>query len=158
MNWRLIHHFSEAEFCPPGHVGPVGMEPAFVLELDRLRQDVGSAFVIHANGGFAHSGHEENSLHYRGLAVDLHIRQAGSERPRDIVEQAVLAYKWSSFSIGIYPWWNCPGLHLDGRTAIGRENIVWFKDQDGRYRYYPYARFDRCLRDLIPLLDAPLLA
>ncbi|MFQ5674129.1 MAG: hypothetical protein ACE5G9_13680 [Nitrospinales bacterium] len=160
IDWNDFKYFSEDEFRPPGFDGALPMGAGFLLKLETLRQHVGSPVVIHANGGFAVRGHAENSLHYMGLAADLHIRQgenaAGNDpaSPRDIVEQALLAYKWTFLSIGIYPFWNRPGLHLDDRTAIGKAKAVWFRDRQGNYHFYPYDQFHRCIRELTLLVSA----
>ncbi|MBI5428397.1 MAG: hypothetical protein HZA02_09000 [Nitrospinae bacterium] len=149
MDWSDIKYFTREEFRPEGHDGDFDMGIGFILKLDNFRSQIDSPMVVHKNGGFAVSGHSENSLHYLGLAADLHIRERGSDRPRDVLEQALLAYKWSFLSIGIYPFWNRPGLHLDDRAAIGLPKKVWFQDRAGKYRYYPYEDFHRCVRDLI---------
>lgn len=154
INWDEFKYFSEEEFRPPGFERDVQMGLGFLIKLEAFRDLVGTPVVIHKNGGFAVSGHSKHSLHYMGLAADLHIGQGerganGAVRPRDVIEQALLAYKWTFLSIGIYPWWNKPGLHLDDRTAIGRDKTVWFRDRQGEYHFYPYNRFHVCIRDLI---------
>jgi hypothetical protein len=149
MNWHEFKYFTEDEFRPPGYEAAVSMSLGFMLKLEAMRSQLGSPFVIHRNGGFAVAGHADNSLHYAGLAADLHICAPGTREPRDVVEQALLAWKWSFLSIGIYPFWNQPGLHLDDRTAAGLEKTVWFRDRGGKYHCYPYNQFHRCLDDLI---------
>lgn len=161
MNWKDFKYFTEDEFRPPGYDGEVSMSLGFMLKLEAMRSQLGSSFVIHKNGGFAVAGHANNSLHYAGLAADLHIcrpaadgrsvanRPPAAFEPRAVVEQALLAWKWSFLSIGIYPFWKQPGLHLDDRTAVGLEKRVWFQDRDGKYRYYPYNQFHQCIGDLI---------
>lgn len=149
MDWSDIKYFTEEEFRPADYDGDFNMGMGFLLKLDTLRSQIDSPVVIHKNGGFAVKGHSRNSLHYRGLAADLHIGAGNSTRPRDALQQAILAYKWSFLSIGIYPFWNSPGLHLDDRTAIGLPKTVWFQDRAGIYHYYPYDDFHRCLRDLV---------
>jgi hypothetical protein len=94
---------------------------------------------IHSNGGYAFTVHSENSLHYDGLSADFHIADAVG--PHQVIEQTLLAYKWTFLSIGIYPYWNRPGLHLDDRSVIGKEKIVWFRNKVGKYHYYSYNRF-----------------
>ena len=149
MNWKDFKYFTEDEFRSPGYDGEVNMSLGFMLKLEAMRSQLGSSFVIHKNGGFAVAGHADNSLHYVGLAADLHICRPTAFEPRDVVEQALLAWKWSFLSIGIYPFWKQPGLHLDDRTAVGQEKVVWFQDRDGKYRYYPYNQLHQCIGDLI---------
>jgi hypothetical protein len=69
------------------------MSLGFVLKLDLFRSQMGLPIHVHNNGGYAVSGHSENSLHYYGLAADLHI--AKPIGPRNVIEQAQLAYKWT---------------------------------------------------------------
>ncbi len=152
FDWSEVKHFSESEFRPKNYSGEVDMSLGFVLKLDLFRSQVGSPMYIHNNGGYAISGHSENSLHYDGLAADLHIAEAVG--PRNVIEQALLAYKWTFLSIGIYPYWNRPGLHLDDRSAIGKQKVVWFRDDLGKYHYYSYNRFYQCLRDLILYMES----
>jgi hypothetical protein len=147
IDWSKVKNFKEKEFTPPNYSGEVDMNLGFVLKLDLFRSHVGSPITIHENGGFSVKGHSENSLHYSGLAADLHVTQAIG--PRDVIEQALLAYKWTFLSIGIYPYWNRPGLHLDDRSAIGKEKVVWFRDKGGLYQYYSYNRFYECIKDLV---------
>jgi len=77
-------------------------------------------------------GHEESSLHYRGLATDFHFRTdlklAGQF---EILCEALETLTLDAFiALGVYPEWNRPGFHLDSR---GRR-VRWIK-LGGRYLY-----------------------
>lgn len=154
IDWSDFKYFSEKEFRPPGFEDEVPMGLGFLLKLETLRHQVGSPLIIHRNGGFAVAGHAENSLHYMGLAADLHIVGEGGGTVRHVLDQALLAHKWTFLSIGIYPFWKSPGLHLDDRSAIGKEKTVWFKDREGEYHFYAYGQFHNCIRDLLSI-DLP---
>ena len=149
MDWTGIKHFDRDEFRPPNDGDEFEMGMGFLLKLDMLREHVGSAINIHRNGGYARSGHSKNSLHYQGLAADVHIGEEGTGNPRVALEQAILAHKWTFLSIGIYPYWNQPGLHLDDRSVIGLPKVVWYRDRQGEYNYYPYDCFHQLVRDFV---------
>lgn len=155
MDWTDIKYFSEDDFRPDGFEGGFNMGMGFLLKLDILGSQIGCPIAVHKNGGFAVSGHSKKSLHCMGLAADVNISNA-SGAPMDVVQQALLAYKWTFLSIGIYYCWDSPdepghlpGLHLDDRTAIGRSKKVWFQDPAGMKHAYPYEDFHRCIHDFI---------
>ncbi len=155
MDWDGIKYFKEEEFRPPGYKAGFTVGMGFLLKLDILRSQIGLPITVHKNGGFAVSGHSKNSLHYMGLAADVNISDANGA-VMDIVHQALLVYKWTFLSIGIYNCWDSlggsghlPGLHLDDRTAIGLPKKVWFQDPDQVVYVYPYDGFHRCIQDLI---------
>jgi hypothetical protein len=155
MDWNDIKYFSEDDFRPVGFKGGFNMGTGFLLKLDILGSQIGCPIMVHKNGGFAVSGHSRNSLHYMGLAADVNICDA-SGAPMDVVQQALLVYKWTFLSIGIYSCWDSldepghlPGLHLDDRTAIGQPKKVWFQGPAGAKHTYPYEDFHRCIQDFI---------
>lgn len=153
MDWNDIKYFKEEEFRPPGHKGNFIVGMGFLYKLDLLRSQIGTPIRVHKNGGYALNGHSKNSLHYMGLAADVNIL-GSSGAPMDVIQQALLVYKWTFLSIGIYCDWgqdsgHVPGLHLDDRTAINLPKKVWFQDHAGIKHVYSYEDFHRCIEDLI---------
>lgn len=112
-----IRHFDPEEFTTWPGISPNErirttldyMNPLLGLKLDALREYVGKPIIIHE--GYAESGHSENSAHYFGNAVDLHIEGL------NLIEQYLVAERFLWGGLGLYPEWNTPGLHLDIREA-----------------------------------------
>jgi len=101
------------------------MSPILIDMLNEFREFVDKPIIIHC--GYSTDGHSTNSYHYRGLAVDLHIQNI------HYIEQLVLAMQYKKFNgIGVYPYWNSPGLHLDIRDT---SSIIWYQDNKKRYHY-----------------------
>lgn len=108
--------------------GIENMDPSFMKFLDNFRHQLGHPIHIHA--GYATSGHSPNSQHYKGLAVDC---SCPSLTLRDFYNAACnfQYYRRGFGAIGVYPYWNRQGLHLDFRK-IG---IKWIRDSRGKYVY-----------------------
>ena len=87
--------------------------------------------VVHdINGG----GHSENSLHYQGKAIDLHMEGM------TLGEQARIAMRYFFGGMGLYPDWKHPGLHLDLRNTP----CTWVQ-RDGEY-IYTWPEFEEIVR------------
>jgi hypothetical protein len=89
--------------------------------LQTIRTVVGKPFIIHE--AFATKGHSPNSYHYKGQAVDGHFK--GAVKEKDLME-VYSKIDWWPGGIGIYPYWNTPGFHID----IG-EKRRWWRNEDG---------------------------
>jgi len=77
---------------------------------------------------YATSGHLANSQHYQGRAADLHI----AHLPLSI--QFYYAIRAGFRGIGVYPYWNSPGLHCDVRALKdGYPVAMWYRDIEGKY-------------------------
>lgn len=131
MIWERLRYFSRNEAWGD----PDKMNGALLILLDNLRDIIGSPFVIHYGTQGVHSRH---SLHYKGNAVDFHIKTSMPYYEQVIaLEQALEQLQVSNFvGFGIYPGWNHPGFHLDLRGykarwgRIGKEyyGIDYVKD------------------------------
>ena len=107
--WKKIRYFTPDEEW--GNAGKVN--PYLIIALDELRHKVGSPIIVHC--AYSTSGHSKNSMHYEGKAVDFHIKGMS------LVDQYLAAEKIGLFNgIGVYPFWNNPGLHIDIRTKPAR--------------------------------------
>lgn len=104
------------------------MNRGFMRFLDEFRKQLGHPIHIHA--GYATEGHSPNSLHYKGMAVDC---SCPSLTLRDFYNAACnFQHNRRNFgAIGVYPYWNSQGLHLDFRT----NSIKWIRDEKGKYLY-----------------------
>lgn len=149
------------------------MTPELIYELHVLRMHNAAPIVINRNGGFAVDGHGTESLHYGvrghkvvrdnpptiygqagfirvGRAADLTIMDSQNQ-PRDIIDQALMAYKIlpKYHRFGIYPFWNRPGLHVDYFQGTEKSDSVWFQEAGGAYRFFPRNRFHECLEQCV---------
>ena len=76
-----------------------------VYWLDKLREHVGKPVIIH--NAYSTDGHAENSYHYRGLAVDFHVKGMSP------VELFFQILKFPFQGVGLYRW----GCHTDLRSS-----------------------------------------
>lgn len=119
IDWKKIKHFKPSEFSEPNK-----MEPLLIHCLDRLREIVKQPIIVHSSYRVGDTG-----THGRGEAVDIHIKGL------NVVEQFLIAEKTRLFSgIGVYPFWNNPGLHLDVRELKAHEiGKRWARNARGIY-------------------------
>ena len=161
IDWSTIRHFDRAEWKHD----PDRIEPDVVMLLDEQRDAheqilPGVRYVIHV--AWDEAGHVENSGHYTvarelAVAVDYHM-EVVTERdgqqsvtPVPLLEQWLFAEKFSWNGIGVYPFWNSPGLHCDLRR-LGREHPNlgkrWWRDLDPDPKK-AYKALDRGLLTLV---------
>lgn len=101
---------------------PSKMDYSVILGIEQLSEYTGKKVVIHC-------GYEKRSsgFHPQGLAVDLHIEGMS------LFDQFVVASRFLRFTgIGVYPWWNNPGLHVDCRP-VGYRRSYWASTAKGVY-------------------------
>lgn len=95
-----------------------------VIKLQQIRHCANSPLIIHcATQGL----HSPNSLHYKGLACDFHIKGLS------LLDQYLIAEKIIGCGgIGLYPQWRPEaGLHIDLRYSyIGARWIFY----EGHYK------------------------
>lgn len=116
--WDKIKHFSPDENW--GDVNKVN--PYLIIALDALREATGHPIVIH--NAYATKGHSETSMHYVGKAADIHI--VGMS----LIDAYLAVEKLGLFNgVGLYPFWNNPGLHVDLRQKPAR----WGRNAAGIY-------------------------
>src|SRR5215471_5092460 len=103
-----VRYFRPEEWAP---LEPIDSD--LVYAVDNWRAELGASVVIHE--AYAEDGHVHDSQHYVGRAVDLHV--VG----RSLVEAWLSAESHPTFTgIGVYPYWEHPGLHLDIRHTATR--------------------------------------
>jgi len=107
--WVEIQHFKKTENWGDW----TKVSAALIYALDQFRKYVGKSVIVH--NAYSDSGHSENSNHYLGLAVDIHVKGM------HVLDQFIAATRFDVFNgIGIYPHWNNAGLHLDLRPYESR--------------------------------------
>ena len=77
-----------------------------------------------------HCAYEDRSsgFHPQGEAADIHVSGMS------VLDQFILASKLPFMGIGLYPYWNSRGLHVDIRS--GNIRYDWYRDKQGVY--YPF--------------------
>jgi uncharacterized protein YcbK (DUF882 family) len=127
--WKQLKYFHRKEAWG----SPTNMDFRLLWLLDQVRKEIKFKFVIHE--GFAINGHAPKSFHRKGMAVDFHV----------VGCSLYDAYKifsgfWWFGGIGIYPYWNNPGIHLDLGPSImwkycHKIRRIWIRDQNKKYFY-----------------------
>jgi len=140
-DWSKIEFFKPSEFVRD----PTRVHFDLVDMLDEMRRTAGVPIKIHE--AWAPDGHAKNSAHYAGLAVDFHF--VGWP----LLDQWLFAERFPWQGIGIYPYWNNPGLHVDLRLA-GHEHIRlgrrWYRDRNNKYRALNRGLFNLLLSGSAP--------
>lgn len=129
-DWGRVRHFQRAEF----RYDPDRLEPDVVYLLDEMRDAIGKSIVIHV--AWDNEGHVADSSHYTltrdfATAVDFHVVGV------PLLDQWLFAERFPWNGLGVYPYWEHPGLHCDLRR-IGRDHPHlgkrWWRDAHGQYR------------------------
>lgn len=132
---RKLERYNDHIFVRPGVCLP-DLEPACYMELMKqafyCAKRHGWITIVHA--GAATKGHSSGSVHYEGLAVDLHIEtDAGVVVP--LFDQFIASTRFDWNGRGLYPFWLHPGMHLDMREEGDfDEAALWWRDEDGTYK------------------------
>lgn len=107
--WSKVKHFTKKEKWND----PDKMELEYLLELSNFRSYVNKSIIIH-------SGFRENSRdHKTGKCSDFHIEG------ETLLDQFLLISRFPYFnSIGVYPYWNRPGLHAAHRDGV-EKRALW---------------------------------
>lgn len=96
---------------------PARMNGALLILLDAVRGIVGFPFVIHS----AYRAGAGQGEHGYGNAVDFHIEGLEPYMAYLKLIEALAELQALEFvGLGVYPQWNNPGFHLDGRGRKAR--------------------------------------
>jgi len=121
VKWNKIKYFKKHEWSKY----PEQANPRLIELLDNLRGLSGSKIKI--NVCWDDTGHNHNSYHYSGNAVDFVFKGNLS-----FLEQYAHISMFPELrGVGFYPDWNTPGWHVDLRPGFLR----WVKINDV-YSYY----------------------
>jgi uncharacterized protein YcbK (DUF882 family) len=128
VDWSRVRHFDRAEWV----TDPDRVDARLVYLVDELREVVGQPIHIHV--AWEEGGHVADSAHYAGRAVDLHMEGL------TLAEQWLAAERFLFHGIGLYPYWNYPGLHLDTASESGAwAGRRWWRDRKGAYQPFDLA-------------------
>lgn len=120
IDWKKVKYFSKEENWGDW----TKMNTELILGLDCLRDFIGKPINIHC-------GYEERtglSYHNYGKAIDC------SCKDMNVVDFFLAASRFTVFTgIGIYPYWNKPGFHLDVRP-LNKFRSLWASTTKGKYQ------------------------
>ena len=118
--WKAIHNFNPDEF------GCVDMDGVLIYTLQNLRKFVNKPISIHCG----YEPRQTGGFHPKKCAVDLHIKGM------NLIDQFLAASRFDTFNgIGVYLYWNSPGLHLDTRKKTDNleHDAMWGCLEPGKY-------------------------
>ena len=121
--WGNLEHFYQTEAWGDW----MEMDVRLLFCLDRLRARLGRRINIHC--GYEQSGHSPRSFHKYGMAVDFDVEGTKLSELFDLYR--FFQSNWYFGGIGVYPFWNNPGIHLD----VGPVGRTWLRDKDNNYIY-----------------------
>jgi len=184
INWETVNGFSKAEFAPTKswdgvNLDPVGsklidsqwdMHPALIDKAQELRSEANENFatrmIVSVNGGYAMSGHAEQSLHYGdesndvviGHAMDFHYKIPSATGGDCWAWYEAALFTWKHiderYGLGFYPHSNTGFVHLDYREDVDdRHPAVWWQDNHGKYQTYPFDQFPFAIKDAFQELN-----
>lgn len=121
IDWSKVKHFKRTEAWGD----PDKINPLLVYSLDALREFTGRAIIINN----AYRPDDPGSTHKNGDAADVVIVGLS------VIDQFLMAERTRLFSgIGVYPFWNRPGLHLDVRSLQPHQHGPrWGRNAAGIY-------------------------
>ncbi len=94
------------------------MNSELIERLYRLRRYIDREIIIHSGYRKGDSGQ-----HGKKKAFDIHIEGL------NVIDQYLIAERFGFNGIGVYPYWNNPGLHIDVRNQHAR----WGRNKAGMY-------------------------
>lgn len=119
MIWPQLLHFHSDENWGDADK----MDVRLLWNLDKVRDDLARRIII--NCGYSHAGHAAKSFHKFGMAVDLYVENTQRDELLNLYFHFLTIWRGG---VGVYPFWNKPGFHLD----IGPSRS-WVRDKDGKY-------------------------
>lgn len=123
-DWSRVRHFTPDEWKQDSD----RVAPELVYLLDDVRERAGVPIVIHE--AWAEDGHSDKSWHYKGEAVDFHLKGLTPFQQFEILNEFN-----EIGAIGWYPGWNHPGWHVDIRPMLTGTRLYWWRDEHGAYHY-----------------------
>lgn len=123
--WKVTKHF-----CNDKIEWPENTNPDITLVMDQLREEFKSPIRIHRcydpSATLATSRHRMTYCD----AVDFDVEP--TMQYKTLLKAFILLTRHPKIrGIGIYPYWNRPGFHVDLRPEVMKS--YWLRDRDGLY-------------------------
>ena len=118
-DWKKINNFTYKEKWGD----PTQMDFRLIWRLDLFREELDHKIIVHC--GYDLSGHAPKSFHKVGKAVDFHVERLSLSTVYSYLEKM-----WWVGGVGVYPYWNSPGFHIDLGTYRR-----WYRDENNEYYY-----------------------
>jgi hypothetical protein len=153
----LLHYFNPGEFGPNQHGRTIDwwpdMDPAFLVRLDVFRRFWGEPITVsgHRVALGRHNGPDNTSDHnidVRGTVQCADVFPSGLTSQADAGRARDLARAVGLSSIGLYPHWSRPGLHLGVRKDHGGNKPMAAWGAVNRNGKQVYVSWDEALREL----------
>ena len=124
MIWNNLQYFKKTE----NWGDPDKMNPEFLILLDNIRDIIG--YPISINCGYSTNGHATKSQHYLGNAVDFVVLGVSMQVAYELIIDALDELGMNDkVGLGVYPFWNTQGFHIDLRGNKAR----WSRAASGKY-------------------------
>lgn len=129
--WKNLKFFGRHE----NWGNPDEIDARLVEELEELRYTIGYPILITCG---TQGKHVPNSLHYKGLAVDIMFPTCPRQKIPDIFFTAVsLGFN----GLGLYSHWKIGdtvhgGMHLDMRDSV--KKALWLSEKNGEYLKFSF--------------------
>ena len=137
-DWACVAPYFRKDSKTDKWGNPYRIDTALVYGLFELRKLVGKPVHVHCGVEERYYGY-----HPKGLAVDVHVEGM------PLLDQYLMAERIPVFrGIGLYPWWNRPGLHLDRRPISSFEKR-WISFGKNKYLPLTASALSRCF-DMAP--------
>ena len=143
--------FTNLELQMPKFGDPRKMSLPLLCVMDSVAARFAKVVI---NCGYEDEGHAGKSYHNRygiGGACDFVINSDKTLDEEFLELKTYLDGLNTPYRLGVYPYWNNPGFHLD--LAEGKadkedphKSMFWIRNKKGEYKYY--FDFAKCLVDL----------
>lgn len=123
--FNTLRHFTIDEFDHPERI-----KPEVLLMVDELRhREPGIIVTIRTD---YRPG--DPLTHGAGQALDFVIRDRNTREPLPIRKQFLIMIRYAWTGIGIYPYWNSPGVHGDLKPmSLYSRRRYWMRNKKGVY-------------------------
>jgi hypothetical protein len=129
----MLSNFSKFELAlngKPAFPEPDVMHPQLMILMELARQKLGYPIDIHCS--YDTKGHAISSRHYDGKAIDCSSEV--DYKKLALTFKEVADYMELKIGLGLYPFWNNKGVHIDVRPEAERTSY-WVRDHDEVYLY-----------------------
>ena len=123
-----LERFKRHEFHYPDKLSELLLHLLDVMVVEETKFIPDLVFVVHSD-----YRQDDPKEHGKGRAIDGHFEVKGNPLP--LLDQFVMATRYVWSGIGLYPYWNRPGIHVDVKPlSLDSRRRLWWQDKDGVYK------------------------